>query len=553
MKVEQTGHDSSEYLLLVVLFLSGLLIFGILALFQGVPGYMDAEYYYLGGENLASGKGFWEMVIWNYLDDPAGLPNPSHAYWMPLPSLLAAAGLVVFGQGSFFSAQIPFILLAACIPLISFRIASLIYNSRKQALFAALLAFVPGYYAVYLTTTDTVSPYIVLGGFFLLTLLQISKTHTSDNKRILFYSLILGITAGLMHLTRSDGLFWLAGALISPFWLYSDQVRKKSGVSGSIRLPASLLAQSALIAAGYLLVMTPWFVRNFNLFGSLLAPGGFQTLWLVDYNQTFIYPAHELNFSNWFNSGFWNNMLVRVQAVFANLTTFFVIEGVIILVPFMLAGFVKLRKAPAVQLMGFIWLLTFFLMSIIFPFAGMRGGFLHASAGFQTLVWAVVPMGFDAFIRWGVKHRGWKGERSGLVFKVSLISILSILSLFIFFSKVQGGNPESRLWQAGWNHYAQLEAVIAADFPDKSQVIIVNNPPGYYLASGGRSAIVIPDGGEETLHAVVQRYKAEIIAIDRNIVGGLKHLYENPASNGWIEYLYTTGDTRIYRVRKASD
>ena len=70
--------------------LIGLVPLALMAFFQTSPGYMDADYYYAGGLRLAEGKGFSEEIIWNFLDDPAGLPHPSHGYWMPMVSILAA-------------------------------------------------------------------------------------------------------------------------------------------------------------------------------------------------------------------------------------------------------------------------------------------------------------------------------------------------------------------------------------------------------------------------------------------------------------------------------
>ena len=46
---------------------------------------MDAEYYYAGGIRLAEGDGFTENFLWNYLDNPVGLPHPAFTYWMPFP------------------------------------------------------------------------------------------------------------------------------------------------------------------------------------------------------------------------------------------------------------------------------------------------------------------------------------------------------------------------------------------------------------------------------------------------------------------------------------
>src|SRR5712692_1704358 len=79
-------------------------------------GYMDASYAMHIAENLARGHGFVEDVLWNYLDQPAGLPHPSNLYWMPLPSILIAPLYEIFGV-SYRVAQIPFILISSFLPL----------------------------------------------------------------------------------------------------------------------------------------------------------------------------------------------------------------------------------------------------------------------------------------------------------------------------------------------------------------------------------------------------------------------------------------------------
>ena len=54
------------------------------------PSYFDAAYYQNAAESLIAGHGLTDQVIWNYLDDPAGLPRPSHLYWPPFNTWLAA-------------------------------------------------------------------------------------------------------------------------------------------------------------------------------------------------------------------------------------------------------------------------------------------------------------------------------------------------------------------------------------------------------------------------------------------------------------------------------
>src|SRR5690554_3004982 len=93
-----------------LIFLFGLAMQAFWGLQLVHPSYMDAYYYATNGQRLAEGYGFTEMIIWQFLDQPESLPTPSHTYWMPLPSLLAAAGYRVMDH--FRGAQLPFWLLA---------------------------------------------------------------------------------------------------------------------------------------------------------------------------------------------------------------------------------------------------------------------------------------------------------------------------------------------------------------------------------------------------------------------------------------------------------
>ena len=91
------------------LFILGLLVSLGVASFQKLPGYLDSDYYFVGGLQLVQGKGFTEPFLWNYLDNPAGLPHPSHTYWLPLSSILAAISMYLTGQHTYTAARLIFI------------------------------------------------------------------------------------------------------------------------------------------------------------------------------------------------------------------------------------------------------------------------------------------------------------------------------------------------------------------------------------------------------------------------------------------------------------
>src|SRR5215510_507440 len=112
----------------------------LIAQYQTLPGYMDADYYFAGGIQLATGKGFNEPYIWNYLSSPHGLPTPSHAYWMPLASIVSAVGMWLASQTTYAAGRFPFILLSACVPILTATLAFELSQSLLMAMVAGLLS-----------------------------------------------------------------------------------------------------------------------------------------------------------------------------------------------------------------------------------------------------------------------------------------------------------------------------------------------------------------------------------------------------------------------------
>ena len=118
---------------LLLTFLNGIVL---LVVFQAqhVPGYMDASYYFIGGQQLAKGEGFVDPILWNYLGDPAGLPHPSHGYWMPFASMIAVLGMTVFNNLTFASARFGFILFALAVPILTAFLSYQLTNKSEAAI-----------------------------------------------------------------------------------------------------------------------------------------------------------------------------------------------------------------------------------------------------------------------------------------------------------------------------------------------------------------------------------------------------------------------------------
>lgn len=522
-----------SYLLLAVV---ALLVLLSVAAFQPAPGYMDADAYYAGGRQLASGQGFTEPYLWNYLDDPPGLPHPSNAYWMPLASILAAAGATLFGTGSWSAARVGFLLVGATIPPLTAALAWSFSGRRDLALTSGLLALFPAFYLPFLPVTDTFGLYMLLGAcFFLLLAPRRAATNAGSS---LFVSLALGLLAGLMHLTRTDGLIWLVLAALAVVFVL-PRPEKRSFLLISLGLFLTLL--------GYLLVMGAWYVRNLSAFGMLLAPGGIKMLWLTSYDQLFAYPSSLLTFSAFWQSGLASILKARTWALGLNLGTTLAVQAEVFLLPLILLGLWHLRHTRRIQLAASAWLLTLGVMTIAFPFAGARGGFFHSGAALQTVWWAVAPLGLDWLIEWGRRVRRWKPDQAGKVFRTTLVCLALAVTAVVFWTRILGGN-NGQFWARENTAYGKINQYLVSQGATCSDVVMVANPPGFFLASGN-SAVAIPDGDLNTLLAVAQKYKAVYLVLENGSVpAGLLAAYDDPTGQPDLTYLSQIGNARIFRL-----
>jgi hypothetical protein len=511
-----------HFLLLALL---GLLVSLFFAYFEPFPGYLDSDYYFGGGLQLAQGRGFTEPYVWNYLDDPQSLPQPSHSYWMPLASIVAAAGLVVTGQTTYAAGRLGFLVFAMLAPVTT---AALAYNFSKRrdlAFASGLLAVFSIYYAPFIPVSDNYGIYITLGGLYFL-LCTNHRPHTY---------LFLGLIAGLLTLARSDGLLWIGLTVLLILWRFISE--RKLGAA-FINLALALL--------GFLIIMGPWFWRNEQLYGALLAPGGSYLLWLKNYDETFAFPASQLTLGSWLAQGWQAILAVRWDALRNNLLNAFAAQGGIFLFPFILIGLWQYRRDQRIQFASLAWLALLFVMTVVFPFAGPRGSFFHSGAALQSLWWTLAPLGLDSAIGF-VRRHGGLNSQAFPVFRIALVGIAILMTGVIFYIRVL---------QPGWDEdqqiYPKVEAVLQQNGVVPGDVVIVRNPPGYYLMTG-RAAIVIPYGDENSLLSAAKRFHARFVAIEAAGASGPVGVIYNDKSDPFLRFLGEVNEpnnvTRIFEIQ----
>lgn len=491
-------------------------VFLIVALGVSSPGYMDAAYYYATAQQLITGEGFSQPFIWNYLDDPIALPHPSHTYWMPLTSVVSAIAMYLFGD-TFRAAQLPQLLFALLLPLFVVSIAKRFGADRRMMWCSGVIAIFSGFYLPYFITTDSFTFYAWIGSAVLI--LAADGSRHPDGLRWFF----VGLLSGLGYLTRADGLLLLIPIVAAVLW------------SGAQRVKAVIM-----LSLGFFICVGPWFIRNLSITGHIFPIGARRTLWLLSYNEIFSYPANILTPERWWQAGIGELILTRLWSLGVIFQRFIAEIGLIFLWPFMIIGVYLLRKKREVKL-AMIYLVTLVvLMSIVYPFAGAYGGFFHSGTGLLPILWAIVPMGLDRAIEWGARIRKWDVRESKRVFGIGAIVLAVSLSLGLTYIRVIGVSATSPRWQEFQHTYQQIgEEMQEIVQPD--DVVAVNNPPAFFIATGLR-AVVIPNGSPETLKSVIEQFQVRWLILDVNHPEGLADIYAGEISPSWMDLELTIQD-----------
>lgn len=512
----------------VLLFVVALIITFVIVMLQPVPGYMDADYYYAGGKQIAGGHGFNDPFLWNYLDHPQGLPHPSNSYWNPLASIIAAGGMALTGRLDFLSARIGFVLMASVAPLVIAALAYKIGHRRDLALMAGFLSIFSGYYLPFIVTTDNYGLYMLLGALYFLVLDRLTSPKI----------ILLGLLAGLINLARGDGLLWLPLTILAVTVLAYSQAS-----AGSLKKRIIQSAGSGLLALfGYLLVMGAWFVRNLIVFGAILPPGSGYVLWMTSYNQIFSLTPGLYTFQTWLASGLLEALKVRASALWQNLNTAFFAQGMIFLAPLIIVGIWKNRHLFRVQFGLIGWICMLLAESLLFPFASVNGGFYHAGTAFQPLWFALAPIGLDLISNRVVKHNKRFSQTVKLLPGILLVIMLSLSALLVKIRVVDSG------WNEGEYLYLKADQILIQQGARTDAIVMVRNPPAYFIMTG-RQAIVVPFGDVQTLLSASRKYGASYVILEEiGIKNPLYDLYVHPESYPEFTNLGAVDDNHILLV-----
>lgn len=517
---------------LSLIFVLGLIANTLAAWATPTPGYMDAYYYFGGALQLARGHGFTEPYLWNYLSPSpisgflmarergwgGGFSAPSHLYWMPLTSIVAAPFIALADASQsppslFRAAQIPFVLLASLLPLLSYAVAWHITGQRRQALIAALLTLFSSFYFPFWPTTDSFALYGLGAG----SALWLIGRKAEDGHPRLGPLFLAGVCAGLAHLTRADGVLILITLVV----FLIAQSKKNF----------HLLLATCLLLLGYLLTTAPWFLRNLTLIGAPLASGGTLTLWLTTYDDIFTLHPETLTPANYLAAGWgaiwegkWFGLTTAIGTAIGPL-------GSIAAFPFALIGLWKLRRHPRYAPAFIYGALLFGAMTFAFTFPGARGGLFHSGAALLPFVLPAALLGVDASVE-AVARRlpHWQPEKSKPIFTLLLVALILTLTAVLFQRRL--ATPQPELIYADIGHWLTNS--------NSNSIVMVGDPPGFYYFTE-QPAIIIPNGNAGDVLTAMRTYNARWLVLDENHPRALADLYTAPASDARFQLRATFG------------
>lgn len=511
--------------------LLGMLVQGFWALRLQHPAYFDAYYYTTNGQRLADGYGFTEEIVWQYLDEPKGLPTPSHTYWMPLTSIIAAAGYAL--SDSFRAAQAPFWLMASFLPLLGYMISWRIFRNRRQARIAALLTMAGGYYTAYWVQPTTFVLFAWVGGGCLFALAMARRQALLGDKGRRWW-LLAGLTAGLAHLTRADGLLILGVAGL--MWLL--QVRDRW------RDDRDLPWQSgALLGLGYFLVMAPWLYRTWSITGQPLSTVGSQTIFLTVYDDVFSY-GRQFNLQQYLAWGWRNILTSKLEAIWLAVQTYVVVIGLIIFGFFAVqAGLVIRRRGEGqrfLQPASWYAVILFMAMALIFTFPGQRGSLLHSSTALWPWVMGLAPAGIDFSVDWiSARRPRWRPETAKRFFHFSFVLLAFAVTI-----AVASTQPLRR-------ELAMLYGEMGDILPQEA-VVMTGDPPGFHYHTG-LAAIATPNEPPPVMLQAARQFGATHLLMDPDMPAPLAALYEGEDRSVALDLVRDFGEGfRLYRLPDGS-
>jgi hypothetical protein len=461
------------------------------------PPYTDPAYYHLVAERLATGHGFTVPVIWSFLEvgsripaDPV-LPVPSNGHWMPLTSIVAAAGMSVFGP-TWQGGQVPMVVLGALLVPGTYLVGWIVFASRFVAVVGALLALFAGPLLLMYPTIDNFAVFGIAGAGAIAAAM---RATTSD--RVGPWLVVSGGLAAVATLARIDGIL-LALATATAWFLR----RPGTGDRGTW---IAHLGVGVLSAVAFLAVLSPWLLRNLATYGALLPSTGGHTLWISSYNEQFSI-GHEVSAATYLASGAANVIGSKVIAVAELAARAASLMGGVFLLFFIVGSWTRRGTPTLVPFLVYFWVMVG-VMALVFTFHAPKGAFYHSAPAWLPFALPLAVAAIPDFGAWA--GRAWPFLRRPATHRfLGVIALAGAVVLSLVGSTL--------LW-TDWTR-SRVRDQAAASFlherADATDVVLSTDPTSLHYFSD-LPAVGMPFDPFPVIEQVVRAYDVRWVVLTR--------------------------------------
>jgi hypothetical protein len=376
----------------------------------------DVAYYVGVARNLIEGRGLTTDAIWSFGTPPLAFPRAAFEVWLPLPSLIIAIPMALFGT-TFAAAQLASIVTGSIVAVLAWWLAADVAaargfapgRARTLALGAGLTAAV--YLPLVLASVqpDSTMPF---AAFVLAACLVITRLERAATMRGL---LGLGALIGLAALTRNEAI-WLALAWAIIAWGLAGG-RSPAVSRERLRAWVGLVVPSAVVAVA---VFAPWAIRDWIAYGSPFPGQTLTNALSLDGRDIFAWQDPP-TLARYLDAGVGKLLELRWTGTVHNIVYVLLFLGVPLSVLGLigLPGVVRPPRAamnraiadrhaidPLRPLLLFS-VITFAVASLVFPVSTTWGTFLHAAGAIHVLLVISALLLLDRVIVWVGARRAW--------------------------------------------------------------------------------------------------------------------------------------------------
>ncbi|HEX7490488.1 MAG TPA: hypothetical protein VF337_02155 [Candidatus Limnocylindrales bacterium] len=490
-------------------FVVALVVRAVAAAVISFPIPEDTAYYAGVARNLVQGRGLVTDALWSYGTQPLVVPRAAFEIWMPLPSLLAAIPIAIFGADNWYrAAQVFSVITSSVVVVMAWRLAAdvaaemslPIGRARTMGIGTGLVAAIMWPLVIYGALPDSTALFaaLALGACLLMTRIAVREAAVEadaakDRGRKTFDRrlLAIGVVLGLTALTRSEAI-WLALTWAVVAWFCTPGGRRHR--LGLIAVPAAISA----------VIFMPWAVRNWLTFGTPLPGQTIANALYVRSLDVFSYQDQP-TLGRYLAQGPAAILGAHVDGFAHNLLNTLMLSAF----PLSLLGIVALfwvgrRRAlrPVVLVSAFTFLFT----SLVFPVATQSGTFLHSAGPAFVLLAIAGVVALDAVISRAGRWRHWTRPVAwlGPAFAIAALAPLC----FVTVTTLGRQADDARV------RYEVLPAAMArAGVPlDGTHPVITDNP--IWLAeTAGVPTLSLPEESPDAILALANHFGAQLLVV----------------------------------------